>query len=94
MTTDGKKDDRHAVLYGPLVEKALHGSDRFSMILRNGIQYHTCLKSTLTLLEEKTRLIRFYLGNNHTVISFAASEAHDEACEIILDLKWRIHELN
>ena len=95
MTTEGKKDLRHAVVYGPLVQAAVHASDKFSMILRNGANYLSQFKSTLALLQEKTKLVRFSLGRqNETLLHFAAREAHDEACEIILESGWRIEELD
>ena len=95
MTTDGKRDLRHAVIYGPLVRLAVHASDKFSMILRNGTKHLSQLQSTLTFLQEKTTLIKFRLGNSsETLLHFAASGAHEEACAIILETGWRIEELN
>jgi hypothetical protein len=95
MTTEGKKDHRHAVIYGPLVRGAVHASGEFSMILRNGANYLSQFKSTLALLQEKTKLVRFSMGSqNETLLHFAAHEAHDEACEIILESGWRIEELD
>lgn len=95
ITTKGNKDSRHAVVYGPLVRGAVHASDKFSMILRNGAHYLSQFKSTLAFLQEKTKLIRFSMGGeNETLLHFAAREAHDDACEIILESGWRIEELN
>jgi hypothetical protein len=95
MTTEGKKDHRYAVIYGPLVQGAVHASDKFSMILRNGANYLSQFKSTLAFLQEKTKLVRFSMGSqNETLLHFAAREAHDEACEIILESGWRIKELD
>jgi ankyrin repeat protein len=95
MTTEGKKDHRYAVIYGPLVQGAVHASDKFSMILRNGANYLSQFKSTLAFLQEKTKLVRFSMGcQNETLLHFAAREAHDEACEIILESRWRIEELD
>jgi ankyrin repeat protein len=89
MTTDGKRDLRHAVWYRHLVHKALHAADKFSMILRNSANYRQQLKSTLELLQSKTKMISFELGERETLLHFAAREAHDEACEIILELGWK-----
>ena len=95
MTTEGKKDHRHAVIYGPLVRGAVHASGEFSMILRNGANYLSQFKSTLALLQEKTKLVRFSMGSqNETLLHFPAHEAHDEACEIILESGWQIEELD
>ncbi|KAI1413517.1 ankyrin [Hypoxylon sp. FL1857] len=94
MTTEGKKDNRFVVLYGPLVSHAVHASDKFSMILRNGADYLNSLKSTLAFLQEKTKLIQFSLGKNETLLHFAAKAAHDEACKVILELGWLADEIN
>ncbi|KAI1459630.1 ankyrin [Annulohypoxylon moriforme] len=94
MTTEGKKDVRQTVLYGPLVRHAVHGSDKFSMITRNGADYLNSLRSTLTLLQDKTKLVRFGVGTNETLLHYAAKEAHDEACQIILELGWLTEEIN
>lgn len=95
VTTTGDRDLRHAVLYHPLVNKAVHASDKFSMILRNGARYLDRLRSTLALLQEKTRLVRFTLGGHQeTLLHFAAREAHDEACRVILELGWRADEID
>jgi ankyrin repeat protein len=93
-TTDGKRDVRHAVVYGPLVAKAIHASDKFSMIVRNGVNYITQLRSTLALLQEKTKLVRFSLGRNQTPLHYACRGAHDEACKIILELDWLTGDIN
>ncbi|KAI0114197.1 ankyrin [Hypoxylon sp. NC0597] len=93
-TTEGKKDYRFAVFYGPLVRLAVHASDKFSMVLRNGTSYLDNLKSTLALLQEKTKFIRFELGQNETLLHFAAKEAHDEACKAILELGWLVDQIN
>lgn len=93
-TTEGKRDLRHAVFYGPLVRNALHASDKFSMIIRNDTNYLTNLKSTLALLQEKTKLVRFNLGQYQTPLHFAAREAHDETCEVILELGWFTDDIN
>jgi len=94
MTTSGKRDLRHAVVYGPLVRNAIHASDKFSMIVRNGVNYLTELRSTLALLQEKTKLVRFNLGQNQTPLHFGSREAHDEACKIILELDWLTGSIN
>ena len=95
VTTDGQQDLRFAVLYGPLVRFAVHASDKFSMMLRNGQKYISRLRFTLEFLQEKTRLIFFSLGGeNETLLHFAALKAREEACEIILDRGWRIDEIN
>lgn len=85
-TIEGKRDLRQAVLYSPLVIQALHASDKFSMIIRNGPSYLTNLKSTSALLQEKTKLSRFNLGESQAPLHFAAQEAHDETCKVILEL--------
>ena len=95
VTVTGQQDLRFAVVYGPLVQKAVHASDKFSMMLRHGQNYMSRLRSTLEFLQEKTRLIRFSIGGeNETLLHFAALKAHEEACEIILDRGWRIEEIN
>ncbi|KAI0886549.1 ankyrin [Annulohypoxylon maeteangense] len=94
MTTEGKKDVRHTVLYGPLIRHAVRASDKFSMIMRNGADYLNSLKSTLALLQEKTRLVKFSVGTNETLIHYAVKEAHDEACKIILESGWLAEEIN
>lgn len=96
-TTEGKKDSRQAVMYGPLVRNAVHAADKFSMILRNGANYEAQMKSTLSLLKEKTAKVRFTVGDkgqNETLIHLAAREAHDQVCEFILGSGWRTEELN
>jgi ankyrin repeat protein len=67
----------------------LHAADKFSMILRNGTNYRQQLESTLEFLRDKTEKITLDLGERETLLHFAAREAHDEACEIILELGWR-----
>ncbi|KAI2465957.1 ankyrin [Annulohypoxylon bovei var. microspora] len=94
MTTEGKKDVRYIVMYGPLVKHAVHGSDKFSMILRNGADYLNTLKSTLAFLQEKTRLVKFRVEANETLPHYAAREAHDEACKVILESGWLVEEIN
>ncbi len=95
MTTEGNKDLRYVIVYGPLVRLAVHASDKFSMILRNGADYLSQFKATLDLLQEKTKLVRFNVGGHkETLLHFAACEAHDEACEIILESGWLIEELD
>lgn len=94
-TTEGKRDLRHALPYGPLVRQALHASDKFSMILRNGPKYLEKLHATLSFLKKKISLINFRLGNRgETMLYLAASKGHDEAIAFILQNKWKIEEIN
>lgn len=93
-TTEGSRDPRFTVVYGPLVRNAVHSSDKFSMILRNRSDYLDALKSTLAFLQDKTKLVQFNMGQNETLLHYAAREAHDEACQVILESDWRIKEIN
>ncbi|KAI0895279.1 ankyrin repeat-containing domain protein [Annulohypoxylon nitens] len=92
-TTEGKKDNRFTVMYGGLVAQAVHASDKFSMITRNGADYLDCLRSTLSFLKEKSKGIK-HTVRNLTLLHYAAKEAHDEACEIILELGWQLEDIN
>jgi hypothetical protein len=84
-TTEGKKDLQNADFYGPLVQRATHSSDKFSMILRNCPKYLEKLHSNLQFLQKKTGLIRFTLGSHGEILlHLAASKSHDEAVEAIL----------
>ena len=93
-TSQGTRDNRYVAFYGPLVRYAVSASDKFSMILRNGLSYIDQLKSTLALLQEKTERIRFNLGQNETLLHMAAKGAHDEACQSILESNWLASEIN
>ena len=94
-TTSGKPDPRFAALYGPLVRQALHAADKFSMILRNGPSYLTELHATLNFLKSKTPLINFQVASHgETLLHLAASEAHDEAVQWLLENQWRIQDIN
>jgi ankyrin repeat protein len=84
------------ILYGPVVKLAIHTSDKFSMIIRHGAHYLEQLESTLRLLHQKTKNIRMLTVKNSydTAIGFAASQAHDEAVEVLLKLGWGIEDIN
>jgi ankyrin repeat protein len=65
------------------------------MIIRNGLGYRNELEAIIAFLQEKTRLIVFRFGqDNETLLHYAASTAHDEACEIIIKRGWLIGEIN
>ena len=93
-TSDGNKDKRFALLYGPLVKAAVHAADKFSMILRNGADYMHRLHATLDLLREKTRLINFQSQFVGSLLHFAVSEAHDEVVNYMFTHEWRIETIN
>lgn len=94
MTTEGKKDLRFAITYGPLVIQAVYAADKFSMILRNGPQYLTRLHATLDLLREKTKMINFSSSFNGSMLYYAVSEAHDEVVEYMFKHSWCTETLN
>lgn len=58
-TSDGELDLRWTTLYGPVVQHAEQGADKFSMVLRGGTDYLVRLHATLDFLREKTKLIEF-----------------------------------
>ncbi len=91
---DGKPDLRFALMYGPLVIAAVHAADKFSMILRNGKNYHTALHSTLDLLREKTSYINFQSQVGGSLLYYVVSEAHDEVVEYMFEKDWRVETLN
>lgn len=65
------------------------------MILRNGPRYLDRLRSTLVLLRQKSQLIHFTMGGwNESPLHYAARGAHDEACQIIIQLGWWLAEIN
>ena len=94
ITSDGKFDKRHAVMFGPLLEQAIHASDKFSMILRNGQKYLSRLYDTLDLLREKTKYVNTQSQFQGNMLYFAVSEAHDEVVEYMLEHNWRVDTLN
>jgi len=94
VDSDGNKDCRYVVEFGPLVQYAIHAADNFSMILRNGASCLNMLESTLLYLREKTRLIRFKLDGDDTLLHFAAREGHGEAIRFILAHNWLVNEIN
>jgi ankyrin repeat protein len=82
-------------LFNPLILGAIHSSDTFSMILRNGTSYLERLEGTLGLLHRRYRP-HFLGGENgyETPIGFAVSEAHDEATKILLKLGWGVEDID
>ncbi|KAL9038328.1 MAG: hypothetical protein Q9214_005322 [Letrouitia sp. 1 TL-2023] len=93
-TTEGKKDLRFAITYGPLVVQAVYAADKFSTILRNGPQYLIRLHATLDLLREKTKMINFSNSFNGSMLYYAVSEAHDEVVEYMFKHSWCTDTLN
>jgi ankyrin repeat protein len=94
MTTEGNKDLRFAVMYGPLVQQAVHAADRFSMILRNGAEFLNRLHATLDLLREKSKLISFQSRFSGSLLYFAVSGAHNEVVEYMFAHNWCVDTLN
>lgn len=94
MTTEGKKDPRFAITYGPLVIQAVYAADKFSMILRNGPQYLTRLHATLDLFREKTKMINFSNSFDGSMLYYAVSGAHDEVVEYMFKHSWYTETLN
>ena len=94
VTSDGKIDKRVAFLYGPVIEVAIHASDRFSMILRNGSEFLNRLHATLDLLRGKTEFINTQSTFNGNMLYFAVSEAHDEVVEYMFKHTWSVETLN
>ncbi len=84
-TTDGKRDVRNAVVYGLLVAQAIHASVKFSMIVRNGVNYLNQLRSTFFLLQEKTKLVRFNLAYNQTPLNLVQNTHDLEAVELLME---------
>lgn len=96
---DGTLNLRTALWYGPVVKAAIHAADKFSMILRSGAKYPSCLHSTLDFLREKTQLINFQGGETFgdsqgSLLYYAVTEAHDEVVEYMLDHEWLVETLN
>ncbi|KAL6719266.1 hypothetical protein ACLMJK_003505 [Lecanora helva] len=94
MTTEGKPDLRHAVLFGPLVQSAIKAADKFSMILRHGIEWLTCLHKTLDLLREKTKMIDFSTQFRGSALQYAVEGAHDEVVDYMFQHEWLIDTIN
>lgn len=94
MTTEGKPDLRHAVLFGPLVESAIKGADKYSMILRHGVEWLTSLHQTLDLLREKTKLIYFSSRFHGSTLHYAVAGAHDEVVDYMFQHEWLIDTIN
>ena len=94
VTSDGKIDKRKALFFGPVIEEAIHASDRFSMILRNGSEYLNRLHATLDLLREKTVYVNTQSTFHGSMLYFAVSEAHDEVVEYMFKHDWRVETLN
>ena len=93
-TSDGKTDKRKVVMFGPIIEQAIHASDRFSMILRNGTKYLNRLHATLDLLREKTEYVNTKTQFQGNMLYFAVAEAHDEVVGYMLEHKWQVENLN
>ena len=94
ITTEGKPDLRHAVMYGPLVDKAIKGADKFAMILRHGVDWLTNLHKTLDLLREKTKMINFSTRFHGSTLYYAVKGAHDEVVEYMFQHEWLIDTIN
>ena len=94
IASDGKKDKRYALMYGGVVEAAVHAADRFSMILRNGTEYINRLHATLDLLREKTKLISFQGTFHGSLLYVAVSKAHDEVVDYMFTNNWLVETIN
>lgn len=94
MTTEGKPDLRHAVFFGPLVESTINGAEKYSMILRHGVEWLTSLLKTLDLLREKTSLINFSSQFHGSMLHFAVEGAHDEVVDYMFQHEWLIDTIN
>lgn len=84
-------------MFSPLIRGAIHSSDTFSMILRNGKFYLDALEGTMRVLYRNDSWKPRFLGGESgydTPIAYAVSEAHDEATEILLKLGWGTEDVN
>nr|POE77886.1 serine/threonine-protein kinase shk2 [Quercus suber] len=87
----------HDIMYAPLHRRAIHAADRFSMILRTGVNYLGNLKKTLDLLREKAKLISLPMqfgGHNQTLFYYAVMEAHDDVVGYMLEHDWHTNDIN
>ena len=89
-----KSDTRHVVLYGAIIQQAVHAADRFSMILRNGADYLNKLHCTLNFLRKKTQLVNFQQSFGGSLIYYAVSQAHDEVVDYMFQHEWCIKNMN
>ena len=93
-TTEGKPDLRHAVLFGPLIKSAIRAADKYSMILRHGVEWLTSLHKTLDLLREKTKLITFSSHFHGSTLYYAVEGAYDEVVDYMFQHEWLIDTIN
>ena len=94
VTTEGKPDLRHAVLYGPLVSGAIKAAEKYSMILRHGIEWLNYLHKTLDFLREKTKMINFSSRFQGSTLYYAVQGAHDEVVDYMFQHEWLIDTIN
>lgn len=95
LTTEGNRTDlQHTVLYGPLVQTAIKAADKFSMILRHGVEWLTSLHKTLDLLKQKTKLINFSTRFQGSMLHYAVAGAHDEVVDYMFQHEWLIDTIN
>ena len=94
MTTEGKPDLRTAVHFGSLVEGAIKAADKYSMILRHGIDWLDSLHKTLDLLRGKTKMINFSSFFHGSTLYYAVAGAHDEVVDYMFQHEWLIDTIN
>ncbi|EXJ78718.1 hypothetical protein A1O1_09120 [Capronia coronata CBS 617.96] len=81
------KEEKLGFTYLHFLRSAVHSSDIFSMILRNGTEYMDRFKSTMGYLLEETHRASFATGIGsfgYTLLYYAVAEAHDLAVEYLL----------
>jgi ankyrin repeat protein len=92
-----RSDPRYAVEYGPLLFRAIKAADKFSMVLRNGVNYISNLHETLDIIHERTRLIGMawnFGGADQGPLYYAVAGAHDDVVRYMLQRGWLVDDLN
>ena len=92
--SEHKTDKRFAIIYGPIVRDAVHGADKFSIIIRNRARYLESLHFTLDLLREKMQLIGFQGSFDGNMLYFAVSGAHHDVVDYMFTHGWLTETLN
>ncbi|KAL8661569.1 MAG: hypothetical protein Q9202_005455 [Teloschistes flavicans] len=93
-TTNGDLELRYALMYGPVVAAAEKSADKFSMILRGGVEWLDRLHATFDILREKTKLINFQRKFQGSLLYTAVSRAHDELVDYMLKHDWLVDLIN
>ena len=88
MRSDGQPELRAAVMYGPTIQQAMHGSDKFSMVLRHGASHLENFRATFDLLREKTKYMTFDGCFHGSPLYYAVSYALDEVVRYMFQHQW------